>query len=154
MKKIALILCVMLNFVFSSCRIGSGIDEMTDKKESFIVCKSDEENTTVIFFLYEKERVGDVSEKLNTVFILPKGTILDKKTYPNDYPWQNVEIRIDKNKYFETEAWVYDDREFAVFFTEEQIKEILNGKKLLIRYYMGGMPETKKIDISEVKNFK
>lgn len=154
MKKIALVLCVMLNFLFPSCRIDSGIDEMTDKKESFIVCKSDEENITAIFFLYEKERVGDVSEKLNTVFILPKGTILDKKTYPNDYPWQNVEIRIDKNKYFETEAWVYDDREFAVFFTEEQIKEILNGKKLLIRYYMGGMPETKKIDISEVKNFK
>ena len=47
MKKIALVLCVMLNFVFAECKLYESADKMTDEKFHWTSCGDETFNINV-----------------------------------------------------------------------------------------------------------
>lgn len=145
--------------VFSGCRLEKSKDEMTDKINSVIICEKAEMDIAAVFYLKnydektEVDRIRDIKESLYTIFSLPKKTKLQRQIHENGHDFQKVQIRIDKNQYFDSYALVADDSVLGVHFEQEHIKELMRGEKILIRYYDGEKAQTKELDISDLKNY-
>lgn len=154
MKGYIIVVLFFINFAFAECRMASVQDEMTDQINHAIRCKNEQNDLQVAFYLYKEKEISNVLGELKMAFFLPTTTILDIDYTNNDMSSQIIQIRIDKNKYFEANAYILRDDVLGLSLTEEQKQELLKGQNLLIRYYDQKIPKTKKINIANIKDLK
>ncbi|WP_298833536.1 hypothetical protein [uncultured Campylobacter sp.] len=156
MKKIALILCMTLNFVFAECKLYESADEMTDEKFHWTSCGSETFNINV--FHMKKE----IRPQKTNMYIIISDNIegfLVERTKGN-FGYQTIRIRIDKNKFFDVDADImsgyYGKNTRASFFiSPDQQKQLIEGKKILVRYITRqNKVNTESIDISTIKTPK
>ena len=156
MKKIALILCVMLNFVFAECKLYESADKMTDEKFHWTSC-GDETFNINVFHMKKEIR----PQKTNMYIIISDNIdgFLVEYTRGN-FGHQIIRIRIDKNQFFDVDAEImseyYGKNTRASFFINpDQQKQLMEGKKILVRYITGqNGVSTESIDISTIKTPK
>ena len=156
MKKIALVLCVMLNFVFAECKLYESADEMTDEKFHWTSC-GDETFNINVFHMKKEIR----PQKTNMYIIISDNIdgFFVERTKGN-FGYQIIRIRIDKNQFFDVDAEImsgyYGKNTRASFFiSPAQQKQLMEGKKILVRYITGqNRVSTESIDISTIKTPK
>ena len=156
MKKIALVLCVMLNFVFAECKLYESADKMTDEKFHWTSC-GDETFNINVFHMKKEIR----PQKTNMYIIISDNIdgFLVEYTRGN-FGHQIIRIRIDKNQFFDVDAEImsgyYGKNTRASFFiSPAQQKQLMDGKKILVRYITGqNGVSTESIDISTIKTPK
>lgn len=156
MKKIALILCVMLNFVFAECKLYESVDEMTDKK--FYWTKCGDETFNIGVFHMSKE----IRPLKSNIYIIMSDNIdgFFAEYKKGNFEYQKISIRIDKNKFFNVNAEISSgyygkNTNVSFFVSPAQQKQLIEGKKILVRYITGqNKVSTESIDISTIKTPK
>ena len=156
MKKIALVLCVMLNFVFAECKLYESADKMTDEKFHWTSC-GDETFNINVFHMKKEIR----PQKTNMYIIISDNIDGFLVEYTRGtFGHQIIRIRIDKNQFFDVDAEImsgyYGKNTRASFFiSPDQQKQLMQGKKILVRYITGqNAVSTESIDISTIKTPK
>lgn len=153
MKKIALVLCVMLNFVFAECKLYASADKMTDEKFHWTNCGSEPFNINI--FHMRKELRPQKTDMYIIISDNIEGFLVERTK--GNFGYQAIRIRIDKNKFFDVDAEImsgyYGKNTRASFFiSPDQQKQLIEGKKILVRYISGqNRVSTESIDISTIK---
>ena len=159
MKKIVLTLCIFVNLACCKCTRSEYIDKMTDEKKSYIVCQAEGEDIGGVFYLYDykqnlvREKISDIKETMYAVFALPNGVKLKYQILKEGRHFQEIKIRVDKNSFFKKMALILDDHAIGVHFTQDEIKEVVGGKQILIQYQNGEKAEIGGLDISDLRKY-
>ena len=156
MKKIALILCVMLNFAFAECMLHESVDDMTDEKYYWTSCG--EEIFNINIFHMNKE-IRPLKSNMHIIIAdNVEGFLVAYKK--GGFGYQKIRIRIDKNKFFDVDAEIssgyYGKNINATFLlSPDQQNQLIEGKKILIRYAtIENKSNDQSIDISTIKTPK
>lgn len=156
MKKIALILCVMLNFAFAECMLHESVDDMTDEKYYWTSCG--EEIFNINIFHMNKE-IRPLKSNMHIIIAdNVEGFLVAYKK--GGFGYQKIRIRIDKNKFFDVDAEIssgyFGKNTNATFLlSPDQQNQLIEGRKILIRYAtMENKSNDQSIDISTIKTPK
>ena len=159
MKQIVLALCIFANLACCKCTRSEYIDKMTDEKKSYIVCQAEGGDVGGVFYLYDykqnlaRKRISDINETMYAVFALPNGIKLKHQILKEEHDFQEIKMRADKNSFFKKTALILDDHTIGVHFTQDQIKELVSGKRILIQYQNGEKAEIGELDISDLRKY-
>lgn len=156
MKKIFFALFFLFNFVFANCDMKQRIDEMTDKPIYIMVCSNMDVGISVAIFPKNKTLEIQEDELGVIIDLLLSGEKFKVESIEGLRERQTIEIRVDKNKSFLLEGFIYDEGSMiSLRFNKEQQKQIINGNTLMARYTTtNNRINTQKIDISGLKKFK
>ena len=156
MKKIFFAVFFLFNFVFANCDIKQKVDEMTDKPIYMMFCSNMDAGISVVIFPKNKTLEIQEDELGVIIDLLLSGEKFKVESIEGSRERQTIEIRVDKNKSFLLEGFIYDEgRMISLRFNKERQKQIINGNTLMVRYMTTkNLIETQKIDISGFKKFK
>lgn len=156
MRRIFFALFFLFNFVFANCDMKQTIDEMTDKPVYMMVCSNMDAGIRVVIFPKNKTLEIQEDELGVIIDLLLSGEKFKVESIEGLRERQTIEIRVDKNKSFLLEGFIYDGGSMiSLRFNKEQQKQIINGNTLIVRYMTtSNRLNIQKIDISGFKKFK
>lgn len=151
-----ILLVVAFATLNADCSVETRVDEMEDTTQYVFTCETDGH----LFYTFSKSNVPDFKKcyirladnkynQFENMFYI--GGMHDYSSYS----YQNITLRVDKNKPFYVEADLFNNSQNASFYADADVVEQLeNGNRLLVRYInFLEVSKTIEIDISGLKKF-